>query len=222
MVDVLDAANRCRANHRFIILDCCFAGGMGEMPLLEDGYTLLKEGVSILAAARRDEPAVETGARGGVFTRFVLDGLDGGAADVLGNVTLPSLYAYAELRLQIAQQQPIFKSNVSGFFPLLRVAPLINPNLLADGLDKFRTAEALYNLDHSFDPTIDEKTRNQAYNPANGAILSCFQEMRSVGLLDPVGHKHLYWAAVENKPCRLTHLGRLYWYARNSGRPWPP
>ena len=37
------------------------------------------------------------------------------------------------------------------------------------------------------------------------------QLFESVGLIEPVGAEHMYFAAMENKSCKLTALGLHYW-----------
>ena len=44
--------------------------------------------------------------------------------------------------------------------------------------------------------------------------VSIFKELQlfeSVGLVEPVGTEHMYFAAMENKSCKLTALGLHYW-----------
>src|ERR1700730_4307496 len=45
-----------------------------------------------------DQPSVETGG-GGVFTSLVVDALEGGAANLLGAVSAPAIYAFVEAAL---------------------------------------------------------------------------------------------------------------------------
>jgi len=54
--------------------------------------------VSLLTASRGEQVSVED-AGGGIFTSLVVDALQGGAADILGDVTAPSVYAYLEAAL---------------------------------------------------------------------------------------------------------------------------
>lgn len=112
MGDILKWANDSRAAEVSIFLDCCFSGALGNLPAVDNKKTLLREGVSILTASRGDQPSVETGG-GGLFTSLVVDALGGGAADVLGAVTAPSVYAYVEAALGAWDQRPLFKSHVS-------------------------------------------------------------------------------------------------------------
>jgi uncharacterized caspase-like protein len=67
MADVLELANRSPARERIIVLDCCHSGAFGSLPAI-DNKALLAEGVSVLAACRDTEYAVEAGREGGLFT----------------------------------------------------------------------------------------------------------------------------------------------------------
>jgi len=35
--------------------------------------------------------------------------------------------------------------------------------------------------------------------------------MARIGLVEPVGAEHMYFAAIESKSCALTAVGRHYW-----------
>lgn len=219
MSDVLDAANRCvHIQERIIVLDCCHSGHMGDLSVLDEEVTWLKEGVSVLAACRAEEIAVENTVQGGVFTRFILEALDGGAADVLGRSTLASIYAYVDLRLSLIQQRPVFKANVSRLVSLHACQPRIEETELRHGLVEFSHAHYHYPLDHSFEPDIAPTERKSPVDADHVKVFRLFQKMRSASLLEPVGGDHLYWAAYHEKACRLNSLGQLYWHASKIGK----
>jgi len=90
---------------------------------------MLREGISILAASRGDQISVET-SNGGLFTSLVTDALGGGAADLLGNVTAPAIYAFAEAALGAWQQRPLFKSHLSTVLPIRKCNPPIDRAIL--------------------------------------------------------------------------------------------
>jgi uncharacterized caspase-like protein len=89
--DVLQAANDSSAQEVVVILDSCFSGWMGNEPTANN-MAVLREGVSILTASRGDQVSVEV-AGGGLFTSLVVDAIEGGAANVLGAVSVPAIYA---------------------------------------------------------------------------------------------------------------------------------
>jgi uncharacterized caspase-like protein len=76
-----------------IILDCCFSGAAGGIPQLGTATSALRSGVSILMASRGDQTAAETAAGRGLFSTYLCGALEGGAADVLGKVTVAGLYS---------------------------------------------------------------------------------------------------------------------------------
>lgn len=112
MGEVLEAANRSEIPQIAIIVDACYSGRLGGGPSVKDDHILLREGVSILAASSANETALERGGRG-VFTTLICGALDGGASDILGEVTSASAYAYAEQALGPLDQRPMFKANVA-------------------------------------------------------------------------------------------------------------
>jgi hypothetical protein len=42
-------------------------------------------------------------------------------------------------------------------------------------------------------------------------IFKILQKMESVNLVAPTGEEHMYFAAMNNKSCHLTTLGKRYW-----------
>ena len=91
-----------------LILDCCFSGAAGGVPQLATTAATLREGVSILTASRGDQVAVEWAH--GVFSTFLGGALEGGAADVVGKVTIAGLYSYLDECCGAWDQRPAFKS----------------------------------------------------------------------------------------------------------------
>ena len=55
MVDVLNMANESKAEEVVMILDCCLAGNLGNVPAVDNSKALLSEGVTILTASRGDQ-----------------------------------------------------------------------------------------------------------------------------------------------------------------------
>lgn len=113
MGEILSFANNSRTHEVVIILDCCHSGALGESPVIKEDYSVLRLGVSVLTASGASQPAVEATGKGGVFTSLVCDALNGGASDVIGNVTVAAVYAYVEQMLGAWDQRPLFKSHVS-------------------------------------------------------------------------------------------------------------
>ena len=210
MEEVLGMANSSPARERMIILDCCFSGSIGEVPSLADRTSVIKEGVSIMTASRRNETAVERSGAG-VFTTLFCDGLDGGAADVLGNVKLGNLYAYIDEALGAWDQRPCFKTNVTKLAVLRRCAPAVSPEQLRRLTEYFDNENDSFALDPSFEPDAEPQ------NPQNQEVFSELQKLRAARLIEPIGADHMYYAAMNCLTCRLTPLGRKYWRLVNRG-----
>jgi len=204
MGEVLKLANSSRAAEVVILLDCCFSGQLGNLPAVDNTKAILREGVSILTAARGDQPSVETGG-GGVFTSLVCDALEGGAANLLGGVTVPAIYAFVEAAFGPWDQRPLFKAHISKVLELRRCTPPIGRALLR----KLPTIFPLPAEDHPLDPSYEPKA--PAPNPKNVARFCELQALHRLHLVLPVNAAHMYDAAMESKACRLTSSGRYYW-----------
>jgi len=211
MTDVLKLANDSKAREVVILLDCCFSESLGNPPAVDNAKALLREGISILTASREDQPSVETGG-GGVFTSLVVDALEGGAADLLGSVTIPAIYAYVEAALGAWEQRPLFKSHVSRVLPLRNCVPPIERSILRDLPVLFPLPAEDLPLDPSFEPD------SLAADQAKVDTFCKLQALNRVHLVMPINAAHMYNAAMEAKGCRLTPAGRYYWRLAKDGR----
>lgn len=211
MADVLKLASDSRADEVVVLLDCCYSGNFGNPPAIDNAKALLREGVSILTASRGDQVSVETGG-GGLFTSLVLDALEGGAADVLGSVTAPAIYAYVEAALGAWDQRPLFKSHTARLLPLRQCTPPIERSILRNLPLLFPLPAEDLPLNPSFEsqsPTPDE---------SNVAIFQQLQALNRVHLVTTVDAPHMYGAAMDSRSCRLTPSGRYYWRLAKDGR----
>lgn len=116
-----------------VVLDCCHASGVAEprdielaglMPQLT-GAALAPlaqgRGRAVLAASRSDGAAyVVPGARNGVFTGHLLDGLRGAAGGTGGVIRVCDLFHYVQQRVtsQHPDQHPVFKAELEENYPL--------------------------------------------------------------------------------------------------------
>lgn len=121
LTDVLTLADNSVAREVVILLDCCHSGSFGQLPAVDNRSAVLREGVSVLTASRSTQPAVEVEGRG-LFTSLVCDALEGGAADVLGHVTVAAIYNYVDQALGSWDQRPLLKSHVSKLVKLRRTS----------------------------------------------------------------------------------------------------
>lgn len=204
MDEVLNLANASKAKNKVIILDCCHSGAMGSPSVSGNNIAHLSEGLSVLTASRDSESAIEKNGSG-VFTSLVADALKGGAADIRGNITPGSLYAYVDEALGAWDQRPIFKTNVSSFTPLRKVEPKVPLETIRKITKYFLTPDS----EHALNPTYED-TEPSAIDD-NVKIFKDLQKFQSVGLVVPVDAEFMYFAAINSKSCRLTALGYQYW-----------
>jgi hypothetical protein len=124
------------AQKLFVLLDCCFAGGIGaakEGVLKGGAGDVYKSGFEsadienltagrgrvIFAASRADQPSWILGqATHSLFTQHLLDGLRGGITSQDGIIRIFQLYDYIERNVTRAQpkQQPMFKGDLETNF----------------------------------------------------------------------------------------------------------
>lgn len=142
-----------RAAKLTIVLDCCRASGIAEPKDVAEGplvpelpgsaLALLAQGRgrAVLAASRSDGLAwVVPGARNGVFTGYLLDGLRGAAGGAGGVIRVCDLFHYVQQRVAVAggRQRPVFKAELEENYPVALyrggAAPaLVVPPSPADG-----------------------------------------------------------------------------------------
>ncbi|SCZ00067.1 Caspase domain-containing protein [Paenibacillus polysaccharolyticus] len=203
MENILSLANESKVREVIIILDCCHSGALGEVGMIKTDHAVLREGVTVLTASRAAQVSMEINGTG-VFTSLICDALEGGAADVIGNVTIPSIYAYVDQALGAWDQRPLIKSHVSRLYPLRKCNPVIPLSILRLLPNYFPFPEFEFQLDPSFEPTEEPK------NEENEEILSHLQKFRAARLVTPIGEEHMYFAAINSKSCKLTPLGQFY------------
>lgn len=215
MDDVLQWANESRCKNKVIVLDCCFSGQMGES-LLDSNHSVLGEGVTIMAASRSWQTSMENSeTEHGVFTDLLIQGLKGGAADIGGNITAASLYAFVDQSLGAWQQRPVFKTNISQFLPIRTINAKVPKATLRKISHYFANPSDQFRLNPSFeftnDPSVEHEVIEPYADPKHVEIFKDLQLFESVGLIEPVDTEHMYFAAMESKACKLTALGLHYW-----------
>jgi hypothetical protein len=210
MDELLILANKSKAKSILLILDCCHAGHLGGLPALQGSEGLqtaayLREGLTILAAARPEQAAIEMEGHG-VFTKLLLGALSGGAADVRGRISAASIYAYAEQAMGSWDQRPLYKSHADRLDPVRLCTPAVPDTLLRELPKIFRKGEdSSLRLDPSFEfthPTAD---------PDHVGIFDKLKILRNARLLTTEENKDLYFVALESQHVWLTPLGQFYW-----------
>jgi hypothetical protein len=208
MDELLVLANRSRAHSVLLILDCCFSGLLGNPAALQgdslENTAVLREGVTIVAASRPDQPSNEIGGYG-VFTDLLVGALKGGAADVRGRVSAAAMYAYAEAALGAWDQRPMYKSHAKRLDPVRMCRPAVTDELLREIPLLFPEREHRFQIDLSFEHT------EPAARAENVAVFDKFKILRNAGLLRTVSGDDLYFCALRSGSVYLTPLGQFYW-----------
>ena len=227
---IMSVVNQSRIKNKIVILDCCDSGAFGEFGT----GSYLESGVTILAAAERGKSAYDNDEGHGRFTGLLCGALDGGAADCYGNITIGGIYGYIEksfsamrqsqkdkasqqnLEDHPSQQRPVFKSNVSELVTLRTVKPKVEKQKIEELTRLFSSPDIEFKLDPSYERTNAKDNIIEPKKPyaidANISKLKTLQKLESIGLVEPVGEEHMYYAAMNSKSCRLTELGKHYWY----------
>lgn len=201
-----------RGRRIFIILDACNSAGLASD---ESGNSSLPKNITIMAAARDFEPAIEKAGMGGVFTQLLIEGLKGGAADQAGRITAPSLHTYVDTMLTNLGQRPVLMTNVTRMITLKNVEPRVPISTLSNLENLFEKEDSTITLDPEYDPTpredLPEKYHGTTPDDKKVAIYEQLRHLNRNGMLVPVGTKHLYNAAFEQKSVELTDLGKMYY-----------
>lgn len=219
--DILHIVNASPARNKIIILDSCFSGKMGTSNIFGNTQSLISEGTTILTSSRDYETSVAYDDHS-LFTMLLVEALKGGAADILGNISLGSIYAYIDRALGAWQQRPLFKTNVSSFLSLRKIKPPVSSECIRKLVEYFPNSTAKYSLDPSYEYTNSPEERNTIKKPyakeENVKIFKDLQKMESIGLVKPNDEEHMYFAAINSKSCELTSIGRYYWKLANEDK----
>lgn len=220
MSTIMNIVNKSNVRNKIIILDCCHSGNMGRYEL-QDAGSILNTGVSILTACREDEVAMEVGGHG-LFTELLCTALNGGAADYCGNITIGGVYAYIDRSFGPWDQRPVFKTNVTEFAPLRKIAPQVPLSIIRELTHLFANPNSDFALDPSFEDTNDPTVTHNYVIPYadtnNVKKFKILQKLQSIGFVKPIHEEFMYFAAMHSTGCKLTELGKYYWRLVNEGR----
>lgn len=213
--EVMERINACDQEVA-VILDCCFSGGAGGVPAAMTAGSVLRQGVSMLTASRADQTSAETPDGRGQFSAYLEGALEGGAADVLGHLTLAGLYSYLSEAFGTWDQRPMFKANVDHLQDIRRCDPAVPLSTLRRLPKWFPTPDHVFPLDPSYEP--DKRDSGLEPHPEHEAVFKQLQKCASAKLMEPVGADHMFFAAMQSEGCRLTPLGRHYRHMASEDR----
>ena len=215
--EVMQFANTSPAANKVILLDSCHSGVVANNPLTA-GVAEISEGVTVLTASTATQYAMETGGSG-VFTRLLVDALNGSAANLVGSITPGSAYAHIDQSLGPWAQRPVFKTNVKTFVSLRETEPPIQFEDLLALTTHFPAPDYQLKLDPTYEPERNgaEPPGTVPPDPAHNAVFRVLQSYVRVNLARPVGAPHMWHAAMQSKACELTVLGQHYWNLVSSG-----
>lgn len=212
MQELLDAANDSGVGSILLILDCCHSGSLGNTGGAPgEQLATLREGVTILAASTASQTSQE-GLEHSLFTELVLSALDGGAADVRGEVSAAAVYGYVEQALGAWQQRPMYKSHARRLKPIRLCEPAVPDDILLKLPELFRSPTRKLAMDPTFEHTVEN------HDPENVRKFDMFKVLRNAHLLTAEDGLDLYYAALGSKSVELTPLGRFYWQLAKDGR----
>lgn len=220
MDELHSMAHRSQASSVLLLLDCCHAGAAGDMSTLsgDSQSALLRENLTIMAASLPMQVAVES-AEGGLFSAALKDALDGAAADLLGEVSVASVYSVIERRFSLWQQRPVAKSYVSRPIVLRKVKARLSRQELRRLVDLFPTLEHKYPMGPDYDPErdINEVARTPEV-PDKIEVGRLFKRYRDLDLLKASNPgEDLYYVAQRSHTVELTLFGREYWRLAKRG-----
>jgi len=212
MDEIVRLANRSQARDILVILDCCHAGEIGDSPFSGDNpIAVLRENMTVIAASRGSEVAME-GDGHGLFTAALLDALDGGAADHMGWVTAPSIYAYVERRFGGWDQRPIYKSHATNMTVVRQCAPLIERLKLHELVKHFPAEDYKYRLTPEHEPEDERGRVRKPVDKDKVKVAQLFKEYRDAGLLKASRAGEQFFSVARRRhTVELTLRGREYW-----------
>lgn len=217
MQELVDLAMKSPAREILLILDCCHSGDIANQAAKNKNggrnpLAVLRENMTVIAASRATEAAVEAGGQG-QFTAALLDALDGGAADHMGFVTAPAIYTYVSRRFAAWDQRPVFKTSATEVLCVRECEPLIARLQLQQLAKVFPTADHKYRLDPEYEPEDEHGNVKEPVNKEKVERAQLFKAYRDAGLLRPSDPKlQLYWVARRSETVELTPRGREYWW----------
>lgn len=215
MDEICTIALKSQASDILLVLDCCHAGDCSNAALQGPGgraASVLREDMTILASSMSREVSL-AGSPNSLFTKYVLNALEGGAADTMGWITAPSIHGYVERQLGGWSQQPVYKSHATHVSVVRQCAPLVERLKLKRLIEIFPSHDFEFQLSPDFEPEDENGQIREPVAPEKVELARLFKEYRDAGLLRPsTAGEQLYWTARRSHTVVLTPRGREHWW----------
>ncbi|MEO1257409.1 MAG: hypothetical protein AAFZ15_01385, partial [Bacteroidota bacterium] len=191
---------------KFIILIRNIKHSTSMATIKDNEFALLKQGVTVLAATTWDDTAAEFNGKG-VFTTILLEGLNGAAKNILGDISIMGLYACAENMLSPFQQRPVFKTFIDQITPLRRCTPVVSEV----NLNKLVTQEFFPKPESVVKVNPDILNKKKAEFDISFDTFLMLSTYEKAGLLECDDGKSLIETTLEWGECRLSTYGKHVW-----------
>lgn len=189
-----------------VILDCCHADDFGREAGTEKRITYLRDNVTLLAATKWNDVASEREGHG-VFTKILLQGLKGAAADAQGNITASGLYNMVDSLLSPWQQRPVFKSSITQM-SVLRTSI---GDVERECLQQLNSLDFFHKRDRKIQLRPKHITIDPIAQPRRAQFMSNLLRFYRAGLLECPNKMSPYEAAIQGSCCELSVSGQFFW-----------
>lgn len=211
-----------------VILDCCYAGGVGNSP----DFAIRPDRAILSSSA---EEAVDGSKLHSPFATYALECLGGAMAPLSGEVTVTGLFEYVSKRFGRREQRPQLKINLANEPVVLRRGPrVIEPGKLTDLFPRVG-AHLTLGWQHE-GPEYADDSLGDCYCGGSGhhhgrpahkhPALELtddqleFDELKRLyrhGLIDTRDNRTPFVLIEEGKDLWLSPLGQWYWHQRDLG-----
>lgn len=222
--DLLALVNASDARSVTLLLDCCYSGSFGDLATpaarrasYEQDLMILRHNVAVLTASRKKELSVD-----GTFTALLHGGLDGAAANLMGDVTTLSLFTHVAQAADAGDQQPILKAHALRPTVLRKVPPMVTRQqfMMLAAVFKRPNSKCFLVPEHEGKDDLEPKPPGWKSRTARDWRIGDGSEMqvqfdhlklwRDAGLVASDLGLDFYWTMEAGGSVSLTPLGKYY------------